>query len=632
MSNSRDETIRRSTSWDGPAFEYWDAPEHFESRIDTDPEAVMLHTNDARLADEDTENSAASDRWRAAAQASPASHEQLLYELTAPFDATQNEVEAIPQSRPAWSSRTENLYGSNTTREPNQIETPLLDIAQTGSNEQLIARQGQVLDHDDGWIDVAEERPPPQAPYDPGLSTYHAEPQTLVATEEIPDPFATPDREQRRESQMDDGIPDPFYSPVKELHDAHSEQPPAVESLPPPPLVHELVTPTSEEPSTDTLVHTEDPSAQHGHPEERSASREHISGYGFARLLRRLRKNMNDILEKRVKWQNEQQNLERLRMFHKSSIRGMIATIEAEHGIGEDQDSQNEEAKEKRSRGRRRTHGEIGASQTLGLQNSSGSGRDSVEATTGSMQGPAESMTSITFSNFGEAKEQVRKDEAAVIQQEYSVKALVEQINNLEYHVQELIQEITKQMSTPTFIDELRVDMLKFEETTQDSEQPRPEPEDPTPELVRKLFDWMGERGINLERLQELDHNHNEGLVLRDFLRDQGRDIGVSDEEYLENYRSHREDIETRLDEAKEKITYYQRLCDEAGLDPEQYRKVVPSEYSPDPSHESRSIRVNLQDIAQMQELDLGPKRSISPPREGSKIQVIEGWLDNIAP
>lgn len=451
------------------------------------------------------------------------------------------------------------------------------------------------------------------------LPTFGAQPSAELNDYKVPDPYAPEPVDEQGSARLDYVDPETYQISDDDASiEQNAPSPPEPEPEPPPGHApdDELA------PTTTRGVIAEEPVLEY-YPPEDSTRQDFISGDGFAKLLRRLRRHIDDILKKRIQWQNEQQKLERRRAYYKASIRGMIEVIEAEHPNPEDRDSHKDETPQQEYVPEQRTNPEVDASPTIDRPTSSGSVRGSGAATTSSSNVAADSATSISFKSFRDARRQVKVDEHALVEQEDLMKALVEQINALEYHVQELVQQIVKQMGSATFLDELRIEMLDPEATTQNSDEPRAAPEDDTPELVVQYFDWMGERGINRDRLHELDHTHNEGLVQRDFLRDQGRELDVSDEEYLVNYRSHREDIVLRLNEASDKITFYFKLCEEAGLDPESYRRVAPSQFSADITHASRS---KVQLAGQVEE-----GRSGSPPYDGVKLRIIEEWRRNIA-
>ena len=121
-----------------------------------------------------------------------------------------------------------------------------------------------------------------------------------------------------------------------------------------------------------------------------------------------------------------------------------------------------------------------------------------------------------------------------------------------------------------------------------------------TPPEIRDYFERVGDIGIYEERLLELLDTHEEGLIERDFLRDQNEVPSPSDDEFHRLYQYRRDQIESDLNTAKMETEALQEKARAAGYDVDEHRERKNSLYS---SSHAASSHVDLEPIPQIRQV-----------------------------
>ncbi|KAF2485049.1 hypothetical protein BDY17DRAFT_95781 [Neohortaea acidophila] len=328
----------------------------------------------------------------------------------------------------------------------------------------------------------------------------------------------------------------------------------------------------------------------------------------FALHLRRLRKDLETVLDVRVQWRQECQKLEGYRKYQHSATDALMSAV---LGKGITTDSLESPKSRKKKKKRRTTKSSVdqtsvshtdptsapntgsSLSSTFGVGDSniprmdvstlrdgglgpstnpdSGLGSsDQVSANKDSALGTSEAPAA----NIPDLYEQYTVSYRALQQQELVVHEHTSKLNSLEFRVKEMQTQLLATMRMPGFAEHLQGDLLDMELSISDPSSVASSESD-TPALVLDFFDKSGDVGIFKGRIRELDIAHLEGLEVRDFLRDQDNEIEleVSDEQFEENYRLLRRDIELELERAEREVEILAALCKQAGLDPNAHRR-----------------------------------------------------------
>ena len=222
---------------------------------------------------------------------------------------------------------------------------------------------------------------------------------------------------------------------------------------------------------------------------------------------------------------------------------------------------------------------------------------------------------------------QYDQDYHALWHQEDTVTQQMDELSNLEYHLQNKQKTIQQTMKSPTFAAHLRAEMLEPSLATSELSS-RPKSRSNTPSLVAEYFDKAGDVGIQRERLEELDFSHMEGLQERDFVKERGDQLEVSDEQFVENYNARREEIQQDLEVAQAEAERLRARCTREGLDIKIHRTAAaPSGVSSSPPASELPDTNLMSSVPRVHELGL-PSISFVDPATSSR--RIKGWLRDV--
>ena len=179
------------------------------------------------------------------------------------------------------------------------------------------------------------------------------------------------------------------------------------------------------------------------------------------------------------------------------------------------------------------------------------------------------------------------KDYIATQEQERIVTSMADELGNLSFRLQSKLENLRGLMKVGIFTDQMELVAQDDSRSLSDTRSPTWS-EHATPQMVTEYFDKVGDVGIYEERLVELIDTHEEGIIEREFRRDRGDVLKVTDEEFMQIYHERRAQIEQDLREAKEQVETLRRKCEEAGLDINAHRRRH-SVYSSSPPTSSQS-------------------------------------------
>jgi gas vesicle protein len=176
-------------------------------------------------------------------------------------------------------------------------------------------------------------------------------------------------------------------------------------------------------------------------------------------------------------------------------------------------------------------------------------------------------------------RDQYRKDRDDLRGQQAVVKGLKTELTNLEFRLWEKEKTLGKILlavgsgKSPQL--ESGVSDLSEDSDSSQAETVKTE----LSPLQEEYFDKKGDAGICLERLQELDVDHQEGLTQREFIKDRGDTLEVPDEEFEATYLASRKELVRDLDATQAVVEELEQRCIAAGLSIEPCRR--PSTSSP---------------------------------------------------
>lgn len=235
--------------------------------------------------------------------------------------------------------------------------------------------------------------------------------------------------------------------------------------------------------------------------------------------------------------------------------------------------------------------------------------------------------TTASHRRLTEIFERYLDDFEALSKQERLEKKLTEDLSSREFHLEGLLKDIQANMHSVRFAQELRTEMLEGSVLSTESSM-KTASEDELPPLVMKYFDLHGSIGICLERLQELDFAHQEGLTEREFVRERGDELNPPDEEFEANYQTQRQQTEDELNKARGELEQVAAQCKLAGLDPEAYRNVAPSPRSMSPIPSGRPGDTSR--MPRKAPIEPAANPPLSPTTRGQTSLQIEGWLKEL--
>jgi len=349
---------------------------------------------------------------------------------------------------------------------------------------------------------------------------------------------------------------------------------------------------------------------QHTPPSQPDATQVDAASEEFSRKLRRFRKMTDQILMKRTNWRNEYAKLENLRGFFHKSVKKVIICMQIPPSTPNYPHSPKEERRWKRAEAvlKNIVEGE--------LATSTSSEPDSTVPSTQRSQVSSESEPDLAL-----AQKELLGDLKFLKRQEKIVKELMQDLTDLEFRMSELERDISKQMHSSLFPGQLALDPWDEELSAVDSEQGQESASEGPPTDVAAYFDAVGDLNIYLERLEELDFEHDESMVHRTVLQDQGQTLDPPDDVYEQQHRYRRTEIEDILDGLRDQVDQLNARCQQAGLNPELYRNLARSSHS---IGGSRPAPMSIVEPARNPLSDTKLARQVKPS------QNIRGWVDQV--
>ncbi|KAK3712225.1 hypothetical protein LTR37_009087 [Vermiconidia calcicola] len=350
----------------------------------------------------------------------------------------------------------------------------------------------------------------------------------------------------------------------------------------------------------------------------------------FARLLRQIRKLTDSVLLKRTEWRHAHQNLELRRLDFQNSSEAYMEAMKLQYSSVERRNKAYVQAIDTRPSEwyYPKTPGAQLDDQAYSASQKNESGVLSAEDTPSGyrrrsyVHGRQELSPYQTLEN---AFEQNCEDYKALVAQEAELKDMFEALSTLEYKVEAKEAIVSKLMHSGGFTKDLRTEMLDTKLAEEESES-EPPTVDTTPPILAEYYDRKGDIGVFHERLQDLDFYHEEGRLERDFIRDRGDDVEVTDTEFESNYQARRAQILKDLAWAQAEAGRLEGECQRGGLDTNAHRASAPSMYAD--SSGAQPVPDNLL-------LMIRPvEPSLSPRPDGGEItsqRRIDTWLHNMS-
>lgn len=349
----------------------------------------------------------------------------------------------------------------------------------------------------------------------------------------------------------------------------------------------------------------------------------------FAKQLRRLQKRTDTILLKRTQWRQEYEKLESCRRFLRESTKELMDALQIQRP--EDATSNSPKTKKRRKRKTMIAGEGFDAGQTRERQVHPLARAHSESGTAIASQGASESVesdgTATSREKIYNIFQRYLDDMEALSRQESIERTLMEDLSNSEFHVTKMIEDIQKNMRSPNFAEDLRTELLEGSFLSQDSSFTTNSEEELHP-LIAEYFDLHGTIGIYLERLQDLDYEHQEGLQEREFVRDRGDPLEPPDEQFYSNYNAQRNQTEQALNKARGQLEIVDARCKQAGLDPEMHRDAARSQRSVSPIPSIGLGTTRFMSVKPTNEATPHPPLDLNTGGQSSL--RIEGWLRRI--
>ena len=228
---------------------------------------------------------------------------------------------------------------------------------------------------------------------------------------------------------------------------------------------------------------------------------------------------------------------------------------------------------------------------------------------------------------------QYRSDYQTLMKEEEVLKAMNDELSNLEYHLAEQHRFFSKCLRSTDFAQQLcrAIEKADLEPSSSVSEGSRSESD--TPSLIEQYFDQKGNVGVYRERLQELEYHFQEGLLEREFIVDRGDTLDVSDETFNKTYNARRAEIEEDIDLAVTEANTLAERCLDAGLEIDKYRRNGPSVRAPSTTHNANSIPdvYSLGEVASGDDTLRNPVTEWLPHAREPSSRTIGKWLHSVA-
>ena len=343
----------------------------------------------------------------------------------------------------------------------------------------------------------------------------------------------------------------------------------------------------------------------------------------FGKQLRRLRNLTDEVLLKRTEWRHEYASLQSRRSFLSNAMNDLMNAMKLNPDIQRNLSGQ-------RSRGKSTGYG------VQGLDNRAVIDQITPSTSSSSSGEPNIMVDKSTAADLevemGKTQQRNKlyrvfwSDYDAVIDQEKTTTRIGDDLSNLEFRLAAEQEEVQKRMHSSNFISEVQKEMMN-EAYAQSEQSSRSSSESSIPPLVAEYFERKGDIGIYYERLQELDFNHEEGLMERGFLHDRGDPVEPSDEEFQSNYKSQRKQIEYDLETAEEEAEMLRKRCEDEGLDPNIHRTSGPSMFPTSTQISGQALSQSHSVAPQVHEFQL---RAPFPAVNLDPVNRIDDWRRNV--
>lgn len=248
-------------------------------------------------------------------------------------------------------------------------------------------------------------------------------------------------------------------------------------------------------------------------------------------------------------------------------------------------------------------------------------------------QRPETQPATDAMSHFRTLLEDYRKDYRNLLREETKLKALSEEVSNLDYELKELNMKLQDHLALEDFVPNLHAALRELNLRPPFSSPTASKAGTATPPLVAKYFDEKGNAGIFRERLQEEEYWHHEGLIERALITDRGDVLDVTDEQFQQNYDHVRRNLDADIAMAEAKAAALKQQCEDAGLDIDKYRRTVPSIEAASTAGRTQSVfglAVPEDALSDIEAIAVQTTRpiSIQSIRASNKI---DSWLRNVS-
>ena len=189
------------------------------------------------------------------------------------------------------------------------------------------------------------------------------------------------------------------------------------------------------------------------------------------------------------------------------------------------------------------------------------------------MQSQRDMMVQRTFEarhqQLCELYDQCQNYQATFEAQKKVTDRIKHELNNLEYRLLQEDQDFM--MASTSVVQSFGVDpaalyMSESQATVSEISSSEVDP------LLQRYYDRKGDAGVRLERLQDLNYSHQEEAREREFIADRGDPLELSEDDFLADYVTQRQQIIAEFEEAEADAERLAQECKIAGIDIESRR------------------------------------------------------------